>query len=365
MRNHSGTFSRHCPTFDSLEERSLLSGGNSWSAGPGPGNAAPTSPPGVLQPPPMGGPRSGGASSFRGNWSLSPDQTGSWQFAQISQDQSDLTVPPTTGYVGPGPSGPPQVGLGALGSQANTSAGSGSPGPGLAKNTVVVMDSEPGGPAVFNAQVASAVVGVTTGSNKEAGQEPGGASNSQIGSSVSSPPAQFLALLDADIFGTARRLSPGNADSGSESPDVTGPGREANGGVARLGSLTRNRAPLVATTYVSAHAPTGNQDELPRPSGADLIANALPFDRAALDRAIDRLFQQFETLSPGELIWQRPARLVLYSLAMASTFAAIDALRRRWGRGRRATDARVRDPETMLDQIGFPELPGSWSSRLS
>jgi hypothetical protein len=143
------------------------------------------------------------------------------------------------------------------------------------------------------------------------------------------------------------------------------PGRGLTVGRTSPGSPIRSRSVLSAVTFVADDLKDGTGEELPRPSSADLLVRALPFDRVSLDRAIDQFFQQLEELNAGDLVKPGPARIVLYSLAMASTFAALDSVRKWWRQGGAYQAARVRDSLATTDHIGFPELPGSWSSRLS
>jgi hypothetical protein len=153
---------------------------------------------------------------------------------------------------------------------------------------------------------------------------------------------------------------------------VGGSQRAVNG--AGRGSLTltdqsaaaiTGRGRLIATTDVSTALTDAQADDWPRPSSADLIASALPFDRAALDRAIDRFFQHFEDLSAGELVGKGPSQLLLYSVALASTFAALEVVHRRWWMMTTGKHLRVRHPLAISDHIGFPELPETWSSRIA
>jgi hypothetical protein len=162
-------------------------------------------------------------------------------------------------------------------------------------------------------------------------------------------------------------LSPGDEDSGSSALHGVGTDRDATGGLGLSSprAAIRGSAALVATGLAFDSASDEKPDDLPRPGSADLLANALPFASGSLARAIDRLFQQFESVNAGEPVWQRPLRLALYSAVMACTFAAMDAVRRWRGRGMAPADLGAHDREAIANHSGFPELPGSWSSRLS
>jgi hypothetical protein len=218
----------------------------------------------------------------------------------------------------------------------------------------ISLDSEPAGSAANSAGVG-----------KESTQEPGGVSNGSNGPAIASPPAQLFALLDAESA-WARLVSQGEAsESGNQ---IVGSGRVQGSLTAsgHRGATNTSRGALLSTAYVSIDGNDGSSPgEWPRPSSADLIASALPFDRAALDRAIDVFFQQFDDLGRGDMTGQRPAYIVMYSIALASTFAALDVVRRRWRLTATGIHIRVRHPQVTADHIGFPELPGSWSSRAS
>ena len=100
------------------------------------------------------------------------------------------------------------------------------------------------------------------------------------------------------------------------------------------------------------------------PRGADLIAEALPFDGDSLERGLDEFVRQLEAVDVASLVSRGPAPLVIVSVAMLSTAASAlvvrEAVRRRSGRGRGVR---------MVDHLGrelalsFPELPRSWSER--
>jgi hypothetical protein len=102
-----------------------------------------------------------------------------------------------------------------------------------------------------------------------------------------------------------------------------------------------------------------------RPASADLIASAFPVDRASLERAIDHFFEQLDGLNAREMAQHDPRSVIVLSLALASTFTALELVRRRWRRRALAGDFRLRRSAAGADRIGFPELPTSWSSRLS
>jgi len=101
-----------------------------------------------------------------------------------------------------------------------------------------------------------------------------------------------------------------------------------------------------------------------RHSCADLIADLIPFDRAALERSIDRFIDQLDDDDGRQLGERWPARMLLFSTALAGGMLALDVLRRLRQRSA-ARGLRVRTRQARGDVLGFPELPGSWSSRLT
>ena len=57
------------------------------------------------------------------------------------------------------------------------------------------------------------------------------------------------------------------------------------------GAAITSRGALLSTAHVSSDLRDGeNRDEWSRPGTADLITDAIPFDRGALDQAIDQFF---------------------------------------------------------------------------
>jgi hypothetical protein len=249
----------------------------------------------------------------------------------------------------------------SLGIPSNFSPGPGSAATAPANGQSGTTEPEPAGPIWFDSQAAGNAAGV----GKEAGQESGGVTNGPSGPAMASPPAQLFALLDADSA-TTRLVSQGEASVGSDPLAGNGPARRVRIASGHPGGAITSRGALVSTAYVLTDLTDGSRsDEWPRPKSADLIASALPFDRAALDRAIDVFFQQFDDMSRGDLAGQTLADTVLYSVALACAFAALDVIRRRMRFTTTGRCVRVCHPNATADHIGFPELPGSWSSRPS
>jgi hypothetical protein len=99
--------------------------------------------------------------------------------------------------------------------------------------------------------------------------------------------------------------------------------------------------------------------------GADVIANILPFERTSLARAADRFFQRLSEAEMLPFAGQHPAQIVVLSATLTSMVTALEFARRRCRqKWLVAAGVQVRDPRSSRNHAGFPELPGSWSSRL-
>jgi hypothetical protein len=122
------------------------------------------------------------------------------------------------------------------------------------------------------------------------------------------------------------------------------------------------RGDAVSASMVDPRS-SGNQTKLLLPQAAGLIANAVPFDQAALEKAVDQFFDQLENLGMGQLVEQGPTRVIPLSLALLSMVAAVEVARRRLKSRmgeRKATERQ--NPLGSEELLGFPELPGSWST---
>ena len=408
MPKHRGIVSRCRPSLEYLEERALLSGGFSGSQGTGEmfaSPAPPSIPTGSLSPT---SPGPVGAQGSQDDSARSPDGSSTSQLGPNMTNQAipgatmslvspgspgqlvptmtnhpdgDTSNQPTMGVdmvgifrgvdspqpqfgplTSPGPVPPPVISAPAKVQSGPT--GSGPAGPTSLDTPAVMTEPETTGP-VSPGLEATGGASVTVSAGREIGPEVGGTSNTgPSGPAVTSPPAQLLSLLDPDSV-SVRLLSEGTVGVGGSQRAVNGAGRASLTVTDQHGTAITGRGGLVATTDVSTALTDAQADDWPRPGSADLIASALPFDRAALDRAIDRFFHQFEDLSAGELVSRSPTQILLYSVALASTFAALEVVRRRWRLTTTGKDIRVRHPLAISDHIGFPELPESWSSRIS
>jgi hypothetical protein len=231
----------------------------------------------------------------------------------------------------------------------------------LSKGPSVPGESEPAGLIAGDAPAVS----VSIGAGKEAGEVAGAANNSSIGSAANSPPAQLLAALDGGTDVSTHLLSPadGFARENSLTGGAPGPRSLAVSGLswsAHTGGLGK-----MLTSDASTGRSDGRLPELPGPKSADLITSVLPFDRAALDRAVDQFFEKFAEIDPDELVRPVSARIILYTLAVAGAYAGLDVVRRRWRQATAGKNVRVPHALATAYPVGFPQLPGSWSSRMS
>jgi hypothetical protein len=319
----------------------------------------------------MMGPNSGpgGAGPPRGGWPSAPEASWSVPPAEVPQDVGDESSPspPAEGATGEPAGAVPSLIGAASTSETTSSVPSVSaavvPTPG--KGSAMTTEPEPGNSVALNPPAAARLAGLPANGGKEPGLEPGSIVNSPVGPGGSSPPPRFPAVGDADTIVAPRLLSPGESSMGDNQPGGIEPGQllKIVGNDPR--SALKGRPPIRLTLSARDNHGDENGGALPGPASADLLATALPFDRASLDRAIDQFFQQFEEWNHGESVKPGAARILLYSLAIATTFAALDIVRRRWRQGAARDEARIREPLAPTGQMGFPELPGNWSSRLS
>jgi hypothetical protein len=216
-------------------------------------------------------------------------------------------------------------------------------------------------------------VTVSPSGNQTAVLAQGGNSIGQIAPSVIASPGNLTALFkpepehdDRSIQMARSGESPGNQPVEAAQVNLPKSGSASlvttddftAGGVAHRGD----------DNPVSVGDPllSGNQTKLLLPQAAGLIANAVPFDQAALEKAVDRFFDQLEDLGMGQLVEQGPTRVIPLSLALLSTVTAVEVARRRLKSRtgeRKATERQ--NPLGSEELLGFPELPGSWSTNLT
>jgi hypothetical protein len=97
-----------------------------------------------------------------------------------------------------------------------------------------------------------------------------------------------------------------------------------------------------------------------------LVAGVLPFDRASLEQAVDQFFDQLEDLGVGQFVEQAPSRVLPLSLTVIGAVTAVEVARRRFrSKTNGGISTRRQDALSSEELRGFPELPGSWSTRLT
>jgi len=170
----------------------------------------------------------------------------------------------------------------------------------------------------------------------------------------------------------------------SQSPSI---GRPSEAPVHRDGGLgvATNLAPANLATAATAATAIGDSESggearssagEPRtdrdagqsllPHAAGLISEVIRFDRASLEGAVDQFFEQLEDLGAGPLTEPGSLRALPLSLTVIGAVAGAEITRRRLrAKGGASHDTRRRDPLGSEDLLGFPELPGSWSTRLT
>ena len=205
--------------------------------------------------------------------------------------------------------------------------------------------------------------GVAVTAGKDVAQEAAGIGNGQLEAAATSLPAQLAALLDHDSLLYGKFAARSNPPAGADRTSVAGLVATDRGKIDQQCNVSIG---LTALGFAADGSPLARRGQavLPDPHSADLIDHVLPGDRDALDRAIDQFFKQDDEVDGRGAGGQGPARIVFLSAALAGSFAGLDIVRRRW-RHWKAGDDFARDPVGGGDHIGFPELPGSWSSRLS
>jgi hypothetical protein len=226
-----------------------------------------------------------------------------------------------------------------------------------------------------NAGIAAGLVGLDpssgTGaqvavitSGKGAEVAPIAGASTAIPTAASLPPLHLVSIISNDvglgIVPGTEAAAPALADRPS-GPRGLGAPRAAAGKSLLLGGSGTSLSRESLTARFAGDEPRG----LPGPMGDDLIANILPFQRASIERAVDRFFNQLSDVELREFVAANPAQIVFFSVTLTSTVIALEFARRWRQRSLVAAGGRVRDSRESRDQVGFPELPGSWSSRLT
>jgi hypothetical protein len=393
MRNNSGTTARRRPSFDSLEDRCLLNGDASLSlrwpqalsipVGPAflwastafsrPGvsrtpssSVVPVIPSAELQqrsfdpntPTPFEG-----SSPFASDRGSSFRDYTPFQFPEISLFQPDETIALPQIIILLIRAEPQPGSQSPLSAEAQPSSGGGA----AAKSPAPIMAPERADLARGIASADSIAPGVAaTVAEKAAIVEPSTTTFAQVGSAAGLPPAQLLPPIDAGSRPTMRLVAQDDRFPGVNQFDTAGltiaVNVETHHSPRTLAAAAASRSSAIS----SASLAEDWSEELPRPNGADLIAGVMPFDRSSLVRAIDRFFEEFDNLGHSESASRNRSHIFILPVTLACTLAALELFRRRWrywtGGG---NEARVRHPLQNGVPIGFPELPGSWSSRLT
>jgi len=199
----------------------------------------------------------------------------------------------------------------------------------------------------------------------------GGNSIGQIASSVIASPGHLSVLFNPEPGHNDQSIRTARiGDSPGNQPVAAAQGNLPKSGSANLVTTDDSTGAAHRGDAISANMVdpmlSGNQTKLLLPQAAGLIANAVPFDQAALEKAVDQFFDQLENLGMGQLVEQRPTRVIPLSLALLSTVTAVEVARRRLKSRtgeRKATERQ--NPHGSEELLGFPELPGSWSTNLT
>jgi hypothetical protein len=97
-----------------------------------------------------------------------------------------------------------------------------------------------------------------------------------------------------------------------------------------------------------------------------LVANAVPFDQSVIEKAVDQFFDQLESLGMARLVEPGSTRLIPLSLALLGTVTVVEIARRRLkSRTGEIKAEESLNPLASEELLGYPELPGSWSTNLT
>ena len=215
----------------------------------------------------------------------------------------------------------------------------------------LLVGSNPVGP-----QGVAAIVGNTTGSVS-------GGPSAPLAAASGGLPAQLGPIWDAG--GTAER----HWSVGAARERTVAMGALPSGGalavpIHNTAAPTTRHWSLRPATAAEVPAAEGGEDRL-SPRGADLIAEALPFDRASLEAALDQFVRQLDELDIRRLTARGPAPIAVFVLTALGSAASMEFARRFWRRRLLiAKGIPVGDPVVREIPLGFPELPGSWSERV-
>jgi hypothetical protein len=198
-----------------------------------------------------------------------------------------------------------------------------------------------------------------------------GSTIAQIASPMTVTPAHLTALFSFDTGRSDSQIQPVRTNEAPGNQIM-----EAGRGSLSNTSSTHLTATDAPVTMGAAHPDDnhpmpvplakGNQEEIPLPHAAGLVAGVLPFDRASLEQAVDQFFDRLEDLGVGQFVEQAPSRMLPLSLTVIGTVAAAEVARRRFrSKTEGGSSIRRQDALSSEELRGFPELPGSWSTRLT
>ena len=142
----------------------------------------------------------------------------------------------------------------------------------------------------------------------------------------------------------------------------------SSGSLAAGKAVETDRIAVIPTSVAKLEPERLEVPEEPSlPQSAGMITCAIPFDRAALEQAVDQFFAHLEEgLGMGELPDQGTARVLPLFLTVLGTVSVVELARRRLrSRGAGWKSAARQVPLGSEELLGFPELPGSWSTRLT
>ena len=203
-----------------------------------------------------------------------------------------------------------------------------------------------------------------------------GESSGQLASYIAISPGRLTALFNPEsTFDSTPSSSPRSGDSSVNQPfekvQVVLPSSVAAtlvtpDSVAGVSGDQGDQGAEQSANLADAHLDAIQQSKLLLPQAAGLIASALPFDEAAVEKAVDQFFDQLEELGMGQISEQTPPRVLPLSIALLGTVTAVEVARRRLKARNSASQANERkNPLDSEELLGFPELPGSWSTNLT
>jgi hypothetical protein len=193
----------------------------------------------------------------------------------------------------------------------------------------------------------------------------------QVAPPIGVAPAHLTALLSFDSGRSDSLIQPVRSNEGPES-QITEVGRGSLSNTSSIHPVPTDAPVAMAAPHPEDNLPVpvpltnGNQEEIPLPHAAGLVAGVLPFDRALLEQAVDQFFDRLEDLGVGQFVEQAPSRVLPLSLTVIGTVTAVEVARRRFrSKTNGGISTRRQDAPSSEELRGFPELPGSWSTRLT